>query len=34
VQAHHLQVEQEEFVEIVKERFGVMDERRRESGNR
>src|SRR6059058_2488901 len=32
VQAHHLQVGREEFVEMVGERLDAMDERRREAG--
>ena len=29
VQAHHLQVDREEFLELVRERFGALDQRRR-----
>src|SRR5262245_34669777 len=34
VQAHHLQVPQDEFIDITKERFEVLEEKHRETGNR
>jgi GntR family transcriptional regulator len=34
VQAHHLQVPEDEFVELVKERFEALEEKRRDSLNR